>query len=143
MVDNNELFSNAEQRPKGYSFADFEPGRVFEHHWSRTLNDGDNSLFTALTLHFNPLYFNVEYSTAHGHPNVVINPMLVFNTVFGLCVEDHTEGSQRGAMLGFGEMSFHQPGYSSDTLTARSTIVTRRESSSNLANGIVTWYCGV
>src|SRR4029450_9074487 len=36
--------------PKGHSFEDFQEGGVFEHHWGRTLNAGDNSLFTTTTL---------------------------------------------------------------------------------------------
>ncbi|TMB58178.1 MAG: MaoC family dehydratase, partial [Deltaproteobacteria bacterium] len=31
--------------PKGHAFEDFHDGQVFEHHWGRTLNEGDNSLF--------------------------------------------------------------------------------------------------
>src|SRR5438093_6055018 len=31
--------------PKGHAFEDFHEGQVFEHHWGRTLNEGDNSLF--------------------------------------------------------------------------------------------------
>ena len=47
---------------KGNAFEDFEEGRVFRHHWGRTFNEGDNSLFSATTLFFNPLYFNKEYA---------------------------------------------------------------------------------
>ena len=141
MSEPTDILSRAQLRKKGYTFAAFEIGCVFEHHWGRTLNEGDNSLFTTLTLHFNPLYFNVEFAKAHAHPNVVINPFLVINTVFGLCVEDLTEGSERGAMLGIDDMTFHLPVYPGDTLTARSTVVGRRESASNPENGIVTWHC--
>ena len=54
--------------PHGHAFEEFEPGRTFEHHWGRTLNEGDNSLFTTATLAYNPLYFNAEYARAHGPP---------------------------------------------------------------------------
>ena len=69
---------------KGHSFEDFKEGQVFEHHWGRTINAGDNSLFTTATLAHNPLYFNAEYARAHGHPDVVVNPMLVACTVVGV-----------------------------------------------------------
>ena len=32
---------------RGHYFEDFEVGRVFKHHWGRTINEGDNSLFTS------------------------------------------------------------------------------------------------
>lgn len=134
----DDFRTRAAPRPKGNRYEDFTIGRTFAHHWGRTINQGDNSLFTTLTLHFNPLYTNVEYAKAHGHADVVVNPMLVFTTVFGLSVEDLSEGG--GAFLGVEELTFHAPVYPGDTLTARSTVVERRESSSNKAMGIVTWH---
>jgi itaconyl-CoA hydratase len=83
--------SRAKKWPKGNHYEDFELGHIYQHHWGRTLNDGDNSLFSTLTLSFNPLYFNAGYAHAHGHGGVVLNPMLVFLTVFGLSVEDLSE----------------------------------------------------
>ena len=104
----------------------------------RTVNHGDNSLFTTLTLHYNPVYTNLEFARGHGHPDVVVNPMLVFTTVFGLSVEDLSEGG--GAFLGVEALTFHLPVYPGDTLTARSIVVDRRESASNAGMGIVTWH---
>ena len=63
-----ELVARAVKHPKGNQFEDFTVGQVFEHHWGRTLNDGDNSLFSTLTLSYNPHYFNAEYAKANGHP---------------------------------------------------------------------------
>jgi len=133
-----ELTQRARSVPKGNRFEDFDIGRSFEHHWGRTLNDGDNSLFTTLTLHYNPLYFNAEYAAAHGHDRVVVNPLLVFNTVFGLTVEDLSEGG--GPFLGVNELTYHAPVHVGDTLTARSEVVDLRESKSNPKMGIVTWH---
>jgi len=130
--------SRARKIPKGQLYDDFEVGQVFSHHWGRTLNEGDNSLFTTLTLSFNPLYFNKPYARAHGHPQVVINPMLVFLTVFGLSVEDLSEAG--GLFLGVDLLTFHRRVYPGDTLTARSTVVDKRESQSRPGSGIVTWH---
>jgi acyl dehydratase len=128
----------ARSLPRGNSFEQFEAGRVFEHHWGRTFNEGDNSLFSAATLFFNPLYFNVEYAKAHGHTGVVVNPMLLLSTVVGLSVEDLSEGG--GPFLGVNDLSFERPVYAGDTVTARSTVVETRESKSRPAFGIVTWH---
>lgn len=133
-----ELEKRSRSVPKGNRYEDFELGRRFEHHWGRTLNDGDNSLFTTLTLHYNPLYFNAEYAAAHGHDRVVVNPLLVFNTVFGLTVEDLSEGG--GPFLGVNELTYHAPVYVGDTLTARSEVIDKRESGSKPDMGIVTWH---
>jgi acyl dehydratase len=135
---NEDPRSRAKKIPKGNHYEDFELGRVFEHHWGRTINDGDNSLFSTLTMSFNPLYFNAEYARANGHRATVVNPMLVFLVVFGLSVEDLSETG--GLFLGVDALTFHRPVYPGETLTARSTVVDRRESSSRPANGIVTWH---
>ena len=60
--------TRARPMPKGNRYEDFEPGRVFQHHWGRTITESESTLFSTLTLHFNPHYFNAAYARAHGHP---------------------------------------------------------------------------
>src|SRR5215467_3263714 len=136
MAMSGEWRMRARKIPKGHLYDDFEVGQVFSHHWGRTLNEGDNSLFTSLTLSFNPLYFNAPYARAHGHPRVVVNPMLVFLTVFGLSVEDLSEAG--GLFLGVDQLTFRRRVYPGDTLVARSTVIDKRESQSRPGSGIVT-----
>jgi itaconyl-CoA hydratase len=128
----------AKPRPKGRLYEDFRVGEERTHHWGRTLALSDTLLFTTLTLSFNPLYSNVEYAKAHGHPDIVVNPLLVFNTVLGLSVEDLSEIG--GPFVGVGKLTHHRPVYPGDTLTARSTTRAARLSASNPANGVVTWW---
>ncbi len=123
---------------RGNRYEDMTEGRVFEHHWGRTITAGDNAAFTTQTLSFCPLYFPEPYARAHGHPTTVVNPLLVFNTVFGLSVEDLSEGG--GPFLGVDECRFLKPVHVGDTLTARSTVMAARESRGNKAFGIVTWH---
>src|SRR6202021_4000370 len=94
-------------------------------------------LFPPLTLSFNPLYSNRAYAEAHGHPDIVVNPLLVFNTVLGLSVEDNSEIG--GPFVGVGALTYRVPVYPGDTLTARSTTKSAGPSPSNPANGGVTW----
>ena len=124
--------------PKGRAYEDFEVGQRFEHHWGRTLTEADNVLFSTATLAYNPLYLNAEVARSEGHPGVVVNPMLVFTTVFGLSVEDLSEGG--GPFLGVEALTFHVPVYVGDTLDARSEVVDKRESASRPGQGIVTWH---
>lgn len=123
---------------KGHRFEDFSEGQVFKHHWGRTITDGDNTWFSTQTLSFNPLYFNKPYAESLGHENMVVNPMLVFNTVFGLSVEDLSEGG--GLFLGVDECEFLIPVHTGDTLIAQSTVMSKRISKSNQSAGIVTWH---
>ena len=131
-------FSEFRLLPKGNSFEDFSEGLVFDHHWGRTLSEADNTLFSTVTHAFTPLYFNVEYARANGHPSTVIQPLLLLATVVGLSVEDLSEGG--GPFLGLNNAIFHRPVYPGDTVTARSTVVSTRESQSRPNFGIVTWH---
>ena len=88
----------------GHYFEDFEVGHIFKHHWGRTINEGDNSLFSSVTMNFNPIYFNREYAKSMGFRDVVVNHMLVMNVVFGLSVEDLSEKAI--AHLGYEKMKY-------------------------------------
>lgn len=123
---------------KGNQYDDFEVGQVLDHHWGRTFTAGDNALFTTATCNWVPLYVNAEFAKAHGHPDVVVNPLLVLCTLVGLSVEDLSEAG--GPFLGVEACTFHRPVHPGDTVTARSTVVDMRLSSSRPDTGIVTWH---
>lgn len=122
---------------KGHVFDEFTEGQVFEHHWGRTLGEGDATLFSTIALRFTPVYFNAEHARAEGHPGIVVDPLLVLCTAVGLSVEDLSEAG--GPFLGVDDVEFHRPFYPGDTLSARSTVVSKRESDSRPDYGIVTW----
>ena len=138
MSEFEAIRDRAELKPKGNRYEDMTDGRVFEHHWGRTITPGDNAAFTTQTLSFCPLYFNEPYAKEHGHPTTVVNPLLVFNSVFGMTVEDLSEGG--GPFLGVDECQFIEPVYVGDTLTARSTVIGARVSNGQPGFGIVTWH---
>ncbi len=132
-----EFLDKAKLWPKGHLFQDFEVGQAFDHHWGRTIFHHDSILFSTLTLSYNPMYFNRAYAKAHGHPDIVVNPQLIFNVILGMSVEDCSEIG--GPFLGVFDLKYHKPVYPGVTLTARSVTVDARVSNSNPNNGIVTW----
>lgn len=132
-----DIRTRAKPWPKGRLFEDFHVGQTFTHHWGRTITESDTMLFTTLTLAYNPLYYNRPYSQAHGHPDIVVNPQLVFNVVLGLSVEDCSEIG--GPFLGVYDLIYERALYPGVTLTARSETIEVRTSESNPANGIVSW----
>lgn len=124
-------------RPKGRLYEDFEVGQTFTHHWGRTIHEGDTTLFSSLTLSFNALYYNRDYARAHGHPDIVVNPQLLFNVVLGLSVEDCSEIG--GPFLGVYDLVYDRPIYPGTTVVAKTETLETRLSSSDPKNGIVTW----
>ncbi len=131
-----EFMQKAVLWDKGNKIAAFEEGGVFDHHWGRTINEGDNSLFVSLTQMYNPLYFNEPYAKSNGHEKVVVAPLLVFNTVLGLSVEDLSLG---GPFVGINDCIFHKEVLVGDTLTAKSTVLAKRFSEKRPGSAIVTW----
>lgn len=123
---------------KGNKFEDFEVGAVYDHHWGRTLTSGDNAVFSTAMCNWNPMHLNAEFARAHGHPDVVLNPMLVLCTVVGMSVEDLSEAG--GPFLGVEDCSFPVRVHPGDTVVARSTVVDVRTSASRQDYGIVTWH---
>jgi acyl dehydratase len=137
VTDDSVPLEEAVHRPIGNYFEEFEVGRTFQHHWGRTVTEGDNTRFTTLRINANPLHFNREYAGAHGHDGLVVDPLLVFNTVLGLSVEDLSERDT--LFLGVDDCRFHKQLTVGSTLRAESEVVRTRESDSRPAFGIVTW----
>lgn len=133
----DDFRARAVLKPKGRLYEDFEVGQKFTHHWGRTIHEGDTTLFSSLTLAFNALYFNRDYAKAHGHPDIVVNPHLLFNVVLGLSVEDCSEIG--GPFLGVYDLVYDRPVYPGVTVTAKTETLEKRLSSSDPKNGIVTW----
>lgn len=139
-VDNATLSTLLERAmlwPKGRLFDDFNVGQEFDHHWGRTITESDAINFASLTLAYCPLYFNRHYARAHGHPDIVVCPQLLFNVTLGLSVEDCSEIG--GPFLGVFDLKYMRPVYPGVTVQARSETLEARVSDSNPANGIVTW----
>jgi itaconyl-CoA hydratase len=112
---------------RGHYYEDFEVGHLFKHHWGRTISEGDNALFSSVTMNFNPSYFNREYARSLGYRDIVVNHMLVMNVVFGLSVEDLSERAI--AHLGYEKMRFLATVYPGDTLTSESLVLSKKETS--------------
>jgi acyl dehydratase len=138
----NDFVANLKARARlwrrGNNFEDFKLGQQFKHHWGRTLTASDNTLFTTLTLHYNPLYTNIDYAKQHGYSDMVVCPLLVFNTVFGLSVEDLSEIG--GPFLGVDKLTYHRPVIVGETVYAQSEVIGMRETGSRPDHGIVTWH---
>lgn len=122
---------------RGNLFEDFQVGQVFKHHWGRTITESDNIFFSTMTMNYNPMYFNKEHAKEMGHKGMVVNPLLVMNTILGLSVEDLSEAG--GPFLGIDNCHFYKPVYPGDTIYSESTVLDKRETKSRPDHGVVTW----
>jgi acyl dehydratase len=120
---------------RGRFHEDVVVGDVYRSHLGRNLTETDNIWFSCLTMNTNQVHFNSENApcTEFGQPLVVST--LTLALVLGLSVRDTSENA--AANPGWGDIVPPQPISAADTLGAESEILTKRESSSRPACGIV------
>lgn len=124
---------------KGRFFEDFEAGQIFEHDLGRTVTDNDNIWFSLLTCNANQIHFNKDYALKYfSEPpfngRLLVNAALTFSIIAGLSVADT---SKNGIMLGLRDMKISNPVFDGDTLYAKSTVLSVRQSKSHPGMGIV------
>lgn len=120
---------------RGHFFEDFQAGQTLRHAIPRTLTEGDNALYIALTGDRTPLHCDAEFARALGYQRETLHDLLVFHTVFGKSVPDISLNAV--ANLGYAEVRFLRPVYAGDTLRAVSQVIGVRETSAG--NAGVVW----
>ena len=111
------------RRDRGRYFEEFEVGQSFRHHWGRTISEAESLAFTTGTLNANPVYFNRPYAIAHGHTGLPVDPLLAWNIVFGMTVEDLSFKVAGAGNLGYPVIRFLRTVYPGDTLCAESEVL--------------------
>ena len=104
---------------------EFVPGQVFVHPRGYTFERAGMADFARTFMQANPLYLNLEYARAHGFPDVLASPQMVFNAVLSLGVQNDSEKAM--ANLGYYNVQFLHPVYPGDTLRAYTRVVDRNE----------------
>ena len=120
---------------RGHYFENFRTGVTLRHAVPRTLMEGDNALYIALTGDRTPLHCSAEFASGLGFRRETIHDLLVFHTVFGKSVPDISLNAV--ANLGYADVRFLQPVYPGDTLRAESRVIGLRETSAG--NAGVVW----
>lgn len=118
----------------GRFFEDFQVGTELVHPVPRTVTEGDQALYVALTGDRYPLHCSAEHARSLGYRRETVNDLLVFHMVFGKTVTDVSLNAV--ANLGYAGLRFLTPVYPGDTLRAVSQVVGKKENSSG-ETGIV------
>lgn len=124
--------------PPGKYFEDLEVGTLIQHYLTRTVTEGDNVLFSSITMNPQPLHLDAEYAAATEFGRPLVNSMYTLSLLVGIGVYDLTLGTLV-ANLGFQDVAFPSPVFHGDTLHAESEVLSRRESKSRPDAGIVTF----
>jgi acyl dehydratase len=123
----------------GLWFEEFEKGMVFNHEWSRTITEADNMWFSLLTMNVQPLHIDAHFAAKTEWGKPLVNSMLTLGLLIGMTVNDTTLGTTL-ANLGMKEVNFPKPLFHGDSVKARTTVRSKRESKSRPNEGIVTFY---
>ncbi len=119
----------------GRFFEDFRLGETLHHATPRTLTEGDQSLYIALTGSRFALHCADTFAQGLGLPGAPIDDLLVFHLVLGKTVPDVSLNAV--ANLGYAGCVFGVLVYPGDTLSASSQVIGLKENSSR-KTGVVT-----
>ena len=114
---------------------DFTPGDVFKHWPGKTITEGDNHLFSLLTMNTNPLHIDENYMKDHQHGRILVAGPLVLSLAVGMSVSD-TSGKAI-ANLEYERITHDAPVFQGDTIYAESEILEVIESRSRADRGTV------
>ena len=122
----------------GLWFQEFEDGQVFDHEWTRTITEADNTWFSLMTMNPQPLHIDHHKAaeTEFGQP--LVNSLFALGLLVGMTVNDTTLNTTV-ANLGFEKVRFPAPLFHGDTVKAKSTVIGRRPSKSRPGQGVVTF----
>lgn len=119
----------------GRYFEEFIEGEQIEHCFSKTIFESDNNLFSLITMNAHPVHTNADYASKQQHGQVLVVGTLVLSLVVGLTVTDIS--GKAVANLDYEKVEHLAPVFVGDTLYARSTVLSCRESKKKNDRGII------
>lgn len=120
----------------GLYYEQFEVGQRFDHEWTRTITEMDNTLFSTLTMNVQPLHIDVHFAAQTEFKRPIVNSLFTLGLVIGMTVNDTTLRTTV-ANLGMSEITFPAPVFPGDTIHVRTTVLSKRDSKSRPTAGIV------
>lgn len=127
--------SNYTKSSTGNYFEDLTTGLEITHATPRTITEGDQAVYLAISASRYPLFCDAEFARSLGFQRELVNDLLVFHIVFGNTVPDISLNAI--ANLGYADLRYGVPVYPGDTITSNTTVIGQRESSNGETG--VTW----
>lgn len=119
----------------GSFFEEYEEGEIIQHALSKTIFESDNNLFCLLTMNHHPVHLNQDYAKRQQHGQILVVGTLVFSIVVGITVPDIS--GKAIANLGYEKVEHLAPVFVGDTLYARTTVLSKKSSSTKPDRGII------
>jgi acyl dehydratase len=113
---------------KDLSYEEIEPRRVYNHTTRRTITEADNVLLSTLTLNLQPLHIDADFAAKSMWGKVLVDSMVTIGVVMGIHGLEITFGGAPASPF-INEVKFPNPVFHGDTLSARSTVLGKSETS--------------
>ncbi len=120
----------------GKYFDELEVGQRLRHSLGRTITEGDNVLFCAITMNTQPLHMNADFASRTEFGRPIVNGMLTMALTVGITIAELTEGTIV-ANLDYESVRHPNPLFHGDTLYVESEVLAKRESRSRPNAGII------
>lgn len=133
-ASHREIAPNVYRERIGIDFEDFEPGMVFQHRPGRTIYQTDNARHTLESLNGAMLHFDEEYARHTEWERPLVVSTYTLEVVTGMTTRTF---GRVAANLGWDKVTLPHPVFHGDTLYAASTILSKRDSKSRPAQGIL------
>jgi acyl dehydratase len=120
----------------GLFYEEFSIGQTFDHPWSRTVTEMDNTMFSLLTMNPQPLHLDAHFAEKTEWGQRLFNSLYTLGIMIGMSVNETTLGTTV-ANLGMTDVRFPKPVFHGDTLRAHTRVVSLRDSKSRADVGLV------
>ncbi len=123
---------------RGLWFDELEVGVIYRHAPGRTIGEGDNTLFSTMTMNPQSLHLDAAGSEHTEFGERLVNSLLTMSILVGLSVGHLTQGTIV-ANLGFSDVTFPAPVRLGDTVYGETEVLNLRPSRSRPGQGIATF----
>jgi len=120
----------------GRYFEEFVVGERIDHDKRRTISESDNQQFCDMTMNQQRLHLDAAFAASTEFGERVVNGLYTMSLAVGLTIPETTDGTIV-ANLGYDNVEHPEPVFHGDTISARTTVTDKRETSDG-QRGVVT-----
>ena len=125
----------------GRYYEEFEVGEVIDHPRRRTVTERDNQTFCDMTMNQQPLHLDADFAADTDFGARLVNGLYTVSLAVGMTIPETTDGTI-AANLSYDDVQHPNPVFHSDTVYARTTVTSKRETSDG-ERGIVEMHVDV
>jgi acyl dehydratase len=109
---------------KSLTFEELEVGRIYNHDLRRTITEVDNVGLSCLTQNLQPLHIDADFAARSRWGRVLVDSMVTIGMMMGIHNLELTHHTASGD-LKIREVKFPHPVFHGDTLSARTTVMSK------------------